>query len=170
MAHTYSNVRDRIKSGDVLALTHKAWGTLYDLQIQIVRFFTQSEYAHVGLIWEVGGRLFVIESVEPLVRIVPLSHFADEGFYWISMREPIDQAELEFALAKVGVARYSKWQAILAFLRRLKIGADNLESCTEFLIQCRRLSGLDMGQVATPTALVEHLLALGRPVRWVRGA
>jgi hypothetical protein len=150
----YTSNRERIKSGDLIALTHKKWGSLYDLQVQAVRLGTESEYSHVGLIWEIGGRLFVIESVVPFVRILPLAHYAKEGFYWLSMNAPISDDELEFAMDDVGTWSYSKWQAILAFFKRLKIGADRAGMCAEFVIECRRRSGVDLGDFATPSAVV----------------
>ena len=98
---SYAETRPRIRSGDLIALTHRSWSSWYDVQIHAVRFFTQSEYSHVALVWEIGGRLFVIESVVPFVRIVPLSSLQKEGFYWVPMDAPISDAELEFALSKV---------------------------------------------------------------------
>lgn len=150
----YSTNRDRFKSGDLIALTHKAWGSFYDLQIQAVRISTESEYSHVGLVWVVGGRVWVIESVKPFIRMVPLSHLAAQGFYWLPLDKPISDAELEFALSEVGVGVYSKWQGILAFFRRLKLVNDGLWECAKFVIMCRRMSGVDLGDVATPSAVV----------------
>jgi hypothetical protein len=169
MALTYAAARPRIKSGDIMALSHFAWSDWYDIQVQMVRTFTQSDYCHVGLIWGVADRLFVIEAVNPLVRLVPLSKYAAEGFFWIPTEAPISDDELEYALADVGVGQYSKWQAVLAFLRRLRIGADQLKSCAEFLIECRNRSGVDLGDTATPAAVVRHLQEAGRPVWLVKG-
>lgn len=168
MSLTYAIARPSIQSGDLLALTHVSWASGYDMQLQLVRFGTQSEYVHVGLIWEIGGRLFVVESVQPLVRLVPLSNFAAAGFFWIPLDAPIGDAELERALAKVGASKYSKWQAILAFFKRLHIGADDLESCAEFVIDCRRLSGVDLGAIATPAAVVRRAQEAGHPVWYVK--
>ena len=160
----YSKIRDSIKSGDIIALSHYKWASLYDLQIQIVRLSTQSEYCHIGLIWEIAGRLFVIESVTPKIRIRPLSHFIKDSFYWIPMDKAISDNELEFALEKVGVGSYSKWQAIKGQLNSLKIGGDDLWQCAEFLIECRKLSGCNLGDKATPAAIVKTLQSQGFPV------
>ena len=160
----YSKIRGSIKSGDIIALSHYKWASLYDLQIQIVRLSTQSEYCHIGLVWEIGGRLFVIESVTPKIRIKPLSHFVEDGFYWIPMDKGISEAELEFALGKVGKGQYSKWQAIKGQLSSLKIGVDDFWQCAEFLIECRKLSGCNLGDKATPAAVVKTLQTQGFPV------
>lgn len=160
----YSENRHKIKSGDIIALSHYKWASFYDLQIQAVRIFTQSEYTHVGLVWECAGRLFVIESVTPVIRMVPLSTMAEEGFYHIPMNVPITYAELEFALDKVGNGKYSKWQAIKAQLNLLKSGEDNLWQCCEFVKECRKLSGVDVGNKITPSGVVKHLQELGYAV------
>ena len=160
----YSEIRHNIKSGDIIALSHYKWASLYDLQVQAVRLFTQSEYCHVGLVWKIGGRLFVIESVTPKIRIKPLSHFVKDSFYWMPMKANICNDELEFALEKIGEGEYSKWQAIKGQLNLLKIGKDNNWQCAEFLIECRKRSGVMLGDKATPSAIVKAVQALGRPV------
>lgn len=163
----YIDMRDRIQSGDVIALSHYAWGSFYDLQVQAVRVGTESEYSHVGLAWVIAGRVFVLESVVPFVRLVPLSAMAERGFYWMPMDVPMSEMELEFALSKVALGRYSKWQAILAQFRKLKIGVDDLWECAEFLIAARRLSGVDLGDKATPSAVVRAAQDRGSAVYFV---
>ena len=81
----YANIRQHIKSGDLLAWSHRApwWASLRDCKIALVRLFTRSEYCHVGIAWVLGGRVFVIEAVKPEVRIYPLSKLAP--FYWVQV-------------------------------------------------------------------------------------
>lgn len=164
----YATVRGKIQSGDLIALTHTKFGSWYDMQVQAVRFGTQSEYSHVGMAWVIGDRVFVIESVTPVIRLVPLSLMAEDGFYWAPLGKAISQEELEFALSKVGLGKYSKWQAVMAQLRRLHIGEDNLWECAEFVITCRRLSGVDLGDKATPSAVVRAAQDRGAPVYFIK--
>lgn len=166
----YEQVRPLIRSGDVVAFTHRKWSSFYDIQIQAVRFFTQSEYSHVALVWEIAGRLFLIESVVPLIRIVPLSMFVNDGFYHLPMQCEMNDAELEFALSEVGKGEYSKWQAILAQVRGIKVGADALWECAEFVIASRRRSGIELGPKATPSAVVQKALERGTPLTYIQGA
>ncbi|MFZ6755750.1 hypothetical protein ACO0K9_00905 [Undibacterium sp. Ji50W] len=154
----YASVRDKFRSGDLIAFTHKKWGSLYDLEIQVVRAGTQSEYSHVAGVIVFAGRVFIVESVVPVIRLVPLSNYAEEGFYWVPMNYEISNEELEFSLSKVGKGQYSKWQAIKAQFRRLKIGEDDLWECAEFMIAAKRLSGIGLGDKATPSAVIEHVL------------
>jgi len=168
MMTTYVEARSQIKSGDLVALTHKAWSSLYDLQVQAVRVFTESEYSHICVAWVVAGRVFVIESVEPKVRIFPLSNLADEGFYLIQTPDkPMTDAELEYGLKWVGVGEYSKLQAIEGQLNMLEVGTDNLWQCSEFTIAMRRLSGLDLGGKVTPSGVVQKALELGYSLQYI---
>jgi hypothetical protein len=171
---TYDQACLEIKSGDIIALTHNSWASWYDLQIQAVRIGTMSEYCHVGLIWEIGGRFFVIESVEPKVRLVPLVLYAKQGFYWTPSpgRVEISDDELKFALERVGVAGYSKWLAFCSYFRKItgrSGSASELEECAKFLIECRLLSGVNLGDSATPAAVMRNLMDQGQPVRLVKG-
>jgi hypothetical protein len=163
----YAEARSKIKTGDLVALTHSAWASLYDLQVQAVRIGTQSEYCHVCVAWVIGGRVFVIESVEPVVRIFPMSNFEDHGFYWIPTDVPMSSEELEFGLARVGLGKYSKVQAVEGQLNILRIGEDELWMCAELTIAMRRLSGLDLGPKATPAAVVKRAQELGYPTFFV---
>jgi hypothetical protein len=149
----YKNVRDTIKSGDILAWSHRSWGSFYDLQVQAVRFATQSEYCHVGTAWVVAGRVFVIEAVTPKVRIYPLSKLLP--FYLIKLDGNWTMEAEEFALAQVGMD-YSKLQAIESFFRLPK--ADNLWQCAELTAAIARHNGLMIGKKVTPSALVEEVL------------
>ena len=101
----YKDYRKNIKSGDLLAWTHRGWKSFYDIQIQAIRFFTQSEYSHVGIAWWSADRLFIIEALPPRVRIFPLSLAGD--FYHIDINEPFEKEVEEFALNQVG-EEYSK--------------------------------------------------------------
>lgn len=165
----YSEARRLIKSGDILAFTHRKFSSWYDLKVMAVRFFTASKHCHVGIAWVMGGRVWLLEAVQPKVRIVPLSLYAEEGFDVLPMGTPMSKAELETALSQVGKAGYSEWQAVLAFFRRLKIGKDSLTQCCEYAIVCRSKSGVDLGPVATPPAVVDKALSLGARMFSVKG-
>ena len=164
----YADARATLSSGDIIALSHKEWTSWYDIQVQAVRFFTQSEYSHVGIVWMFAGRAFLIESVEPVVRIYPISNLADKGFYLIPTNVPMSDAELEFLMAQVGIGKYSKWEAILAFFSELDIGNTEFFECAELAIVARGISNLDLGGKATPSAVVQHLLETGHSLTFIK--
>lgn len=165
----YTECREDFKSGDLIFFSHYKWASWYDLQVQAVRLASLSEYTHVGVVVVLGGRVWLAESVTPVVRLVPLSNFAKDGFYVIPTRVPMTEAELEFLLSKVGVSKYSKWQAILAYLDKLELGTDDLFECAEYTICARRLSGLDLGNRAVPSSVVKEALKQSMRIHHVQG-
>ena len=164
----YLDARPLIQSGDVLAWSHYEWSSWYDLQVQAVRLITESEYCHVALALVFGGRVWAVESVQPVIRLVPLSNLIGLGFYWLPVNKEVTENELEFALSKVGNGKYSKLQAMQAQLERMTIGNDDLWSCAEFVITARKLSNVDLGNKATPAAVVRHAQAvLNVPIHFI---
>jgi len=154
----YLNARSQIRSGDVLAWSHRGWGTWHDIKIQGVRFFTQSEFSHVGLAWAVAGRVLVIEAVTPLVRIFPLSGLLDQDCFWLPSEANWCQETEDFALSKVGQP-YSQMQAMQAFFHLPT--EDSQWQCAELVRSVLKKDGLDVGDKATPTAIVRHRLMNG---------
>lgn len=148
---TYLEARSKIRSGDLLAWSHRSWGSWYDFKIQMVRMFTRSEYCHVGVAWVVAGRVFVLEAVSAGVRIFPLS--LEVPFYWVPMKFPWTFGVEKWAMAQAGKP-YSQIRAILAGLRLIKIGENTYTECAEYAHEVYKQAGIDMGDEATPTAIV----------------
>jgi len=144
----YLDIRDQIKSGDVIAQSHRQWDTLHDLQVQAVRIATMSEYSHVGIAWVVAGRVFILEAVSAGVRIFPLSRAGD--FYWVP-RGVWDDSKEAIAMQHIA-APYSKIDAIRSFF-----GASDQKNggtfCSEYL--CVVL-GLPV-EKQTPAEVVRYL-------------
>ncbi len=152
----YSELRPAIKSGDVLAWSEGGWTTLHDIEVSIVRMVTQSEFAHVGVAYVVGGRVFVVEAVCPLIRIFPLSK--ELPFYYLRTPNAWWNDNSEFKLlSRVGLP-YSKWEAIKAFFTKDTNGQMVWE-CAKLVNQT--LLEFDSGFDDindTPTAVVKYLM------------
>lgn len=147
MPHDYTHCRDAIKSGDLLAWSHHGFRSWYDWKIQLVRMVTRSEYSHVGIAWVISGRVFVIESVTPFVRIVPLSNLLP--CYWVHLPVQWDVEAEEYALSLVGNAHYSMWEAVRAFFG-LEDNPDAWE-CAELVKAVYARCGLALDGRATPS-------------------
>ena len=160
----YVDVRDKIRSGDVLAWTHRTWKTWYDIKIQLIRIVTRSEYVHTGVAWVIGGRVFVIESVIPTVRIVPLSSLLD--CYWIPLDEEdkwIGTAE-EYTLSLVGKAEYSQIEAIKSSYKKGDPEDRTKWYCSKLSSIILNKMGRNIGVINTPSDVVNELLDEGRPI------
>lgn len=145
----YVDIRPQIRSGDLLAFSHRSWKTWQDIKIQLVRFFTQSEYAHVAIAWVAEGRVFAIEAVKPKVRIYPLSKLGD--FYYLPMNVDWTTEVGEFTFSHIG-EDYSEIKAIQGFFKPLT--HSNLWECAQLVIEILALAGKNLGNKATPTAVV----------------
>jgi hypothetical protein len=148
MTMHYTDTREKIQSGDVLAWTHRQWDTLTDLQSQAVRIATMSEYSHIGIAWVIAGRVFVLEAVGSGVRIFPLSRAG--AFYWMP-RAIWDDEKEQVALLHVGEP-YSKIDAIRSFFGASD-PTDGMWFCSEYV--CVVL-GLDV-EKQTPAEVIRYL-------------
>jgi len=158
----YSEKRGSIKSGDLLAWSHRTWGSWYDFKIQIVRIFTRSEYSHVATAWVVGQRVFAIEAVEPRARIFPLSRLGN--FFHLPLEAPWRAETEEGALRDVGT-EYRQLEAIKAFFRPLP--SDSASECAALAIKIAKADGIDLGDRATPDAVVFAAQLRGSPTHYV---
>jgi hypothetical protein len=147
----YARIRDAIQDGDLLAWSHRGWRSWHDLQIQAVRFFTQSEYCHVGVAYRCGQRMMVYEAVGKGVRIFPLSKLLP--FYHLPLGLAWNAAAEQFVWDNYD-ADYSKLQAIQAHLGRLHAAIDNRWQCAELAQALLKALGLDLACKPTPTELV----------------
>jgi hypothetical protein len=152
LAVKYQDIRPLIRSGDLLAWTHKGWSTWDDIQIQLVRFFTQSEYSHVGIAYVMGERVFILEAVAAGVKLTPLSEnlpffLIQTGMQWSSL--------VEASAMEIQGQKYSKWEAIKAFFVKLKPGKNKVWECAEYVIYILNVAGYPIDCKATPTAVIE---------------
>ena len=160
----YSHVRPMIRSGDILAWSHRGIRSWHDFKIWLVRLFQRSEYSHVGTAWVVGNRVFVIEAVMPKVRIYPLSKLGD--FYWLQMGAYWRKATETLALSYVG-DDYSQIQAIQSPF--ITPPDDSEWQCAELVATIARQDSIDLGHAFTPSAIVLAAQKRGAQLLFVEG-
>lgn len=153
----YTAVRSHIQSGDILAWSHRKVKSWYDFKVMMVRLFTMSEYVHVGVAWVYNGRIFVIESVIPYVRIVPLSNLLP--CYVIHTNTKWKPETEQRAMDLVGLAGYSQLEAVKALFSANK--DPNKWECAELVQELYKCDGIDLNCKAIPSAIVASAQALG---------
>lgn len=152
----YDVARQAIKSGHLLAWSGTSFFS------DLVKFFTKSFITHVGIAWKIGGRLFVIESIEGKgVRIFPLSRTLP--FYWVKPIMETDNtwsniAE-KIALETVG-QDYSLGGCVRAVLKQ-PLKKDENWQCAEFASYILGIIGHSTINCNTPDLLVKRLLENG---------
>jgi len=158
----YRQARPLIRSGDLLAWSHRGIKSWRDLKVWFVRLFTRSEYSHVGTAWVIGERVFVIEAVMPLVRIYPLSKLGD--FYWVQMGAYWRKSTETLALSYVGDP-YSQAQAAMSPFATPP--EDDRWECAELVARIARQDSIDLGRAYTPAAVVLAAQKRGAPLIFV---
>lgn len=158
----YRTARPQITSGDIIAFTHSGWGSWADIESQIVRIATRSEYSHVGVTWVTGGRVFILEAVVPEIRIFPLRKLVP--FYWVPMYSPLSRPTERYALSRVG-QEYSKWEAVKGFFGSTRL--DQKWQCAEYVRMVLSVNKSMAPGKNTPTAIVQDALKQGRTLHWV---
>jgi len=146
--------RSDIASGDLLVWKKSKFSKTSNFYLNLIRFFTRSEYAHVGVAWRIDGRLFVVEASQPVVRIVPVKE-ADE-FYHISMDIAWTEFSENWLLDKVGL-KYSILDAVRAYLGKT-IEDDRRYQCAELANEFYKLHGINLSYAFTPSLLVSEAL------------
>jgi hypothetical protein len=165
----YSEFKEVCQSGDIVAVSHQEWKTISDIESQVVRMATESEYSHVCVVWkDKNGEPHVIEAVVPQVTVSPLSKYLVNGFYHIATCDkPMSKEEEAYGMSKVG-QKYSKLEAIAGYFDLLPVGGDEFWMCAELTIAMRNLSGLNLGPHATPAAVVQKALNTGYTLTFVK--
>lgn len=158
----YSEFKKVCQAGDLIAVSHQDWKTIPDIESQIVRMATESEYSHVAVVWkDKNGEPCVLEAVMPQVTISPLTKYLNYGFYHVATPDkPMSKGEEAYGMSKIG-DEYSKVQAVEGYFHMLDIAQDHRWQCSELTISMRRLSSLDLGPTATPAAVVHKALSKG---------
>ena len=154
----YDEARGRIQDGDLLIWTKDQNSTKSNLFLKLVRLFTQSEFAHVGVAYWIGHRLYVIEATIPEIRIYPLSK--KEEFYHLPMDIDFGEAQEDWLMARIGKS-YSFMDCVRAYFGYVHSDNDKYQ-CAELCAEFYRDAGVELGQALTPNQVVYQALSVTR--------
>lgn len=149
----YDDVRSQIKTGDLLAWSAGGWSNWHDIQVNLVRMFTKSEYSHVGIAWVSLDRVFILEAVGAEVRMFPLSR--ELPFYWIPRPKVLGLAAVEWAFSKLGNRYESKLRMVINFILGCEQRDDDRWQCSEYVLGILRADGEELTHDETPTGVVK---------------
>lgn len=161
----YDSHRSEIRSGDLLVWSNDKVSKTSNIYLSIIRFFTSSEYAHVGIALRIFGRLFVVEATSPYIRLVPVS-LKDE-FYHIPLKIKWNVNHIDLLFGYLGT-KYSKLDAFKAYFG-IRLNKNNRWQCVELAIDFYKKIGLDFGNNYTPTGFVKNVLNVtNKPIYLVK--
>lgn len=101
MSVRYSEIRDTLKTGDLVSWKAGKVNSLFSAVLKIYQKILKPKSVHVGIVLVIGGRVFVVEARPPQIRIYPLSRM--ENFYLIRTNIPEDKNDVDLLLTEIGV-------------------------------------------------------------------
>ena len=96
----YSEIRPTIRTGDLLAWNITSPSDMGDLFLYSYQKIFNIKYSHVGIAAVLGGRLFVVEAIPPVVRLYPISR--KSNFYLIPCNIDEKPGYLEYLFNDLG--------------------------------------------------------------------
>lgn len=161
MAELYSQYREKIRTGDMLAWKKTKITSIFDVFLLLYQKICGAEYIHTAIAFRTSDRLFIVEATPPVVRMMPVSLLEDDEFFHFSVEFDRTPAQETLLLENIG-----KPYNILDFLANLLHVGDPDESyycseeCAEFYADIGVLKDEEPG--ITPDVLVHALLTTGK--------
>jgi len=170
--HTlYSQARDSIRTGDLLAWRITRSTSVFDFILVLYQKLFKANFSHVAVAVWVGNRLFAVEATPSKVRIIPLSML--DHFYRIPANIPSNEKHFDILARYVG-RPYSLWDLVKVLLGFK--GSDTSLYCSELALQYYDEIGYFTDHVdefddhiPTPDDVVERVLAQSKSaIEYVR--
>lgn len=159
MVNLYSNIRNEIKTGDLIAWKTTKITSFFTFILYLYQKILKAQYTHVGVAVREGDRIFVLEATPPVVRLHPLSLSGD--FYLIPTKFERRSSQLDFLLVTLG-RKYSIFDMVRSMF---KFGTDNSdyycsELCADYYNAIGHINNEWAGE--TPDAIVREILKVNK--------
>lgn len=161
----YNDFRPAIKTGDLLAFSHVSWETWRDWLNHAVRFYTESEFSHVGMAYVINDRVFVLEAVAEGVRMFPLS--TSLPFYHVSNPKPLTETAANYAFNKLGVKYENRFKMLLNVFFNMELNKNGRLQCSEYFNLILRANDQFLTVIDTPAAIVGSAMKRWGPLTYV---
>lgn len=148
-----SEVRDEIKTGDLVAFRVRRFNSFVSLVLKGYQFITGATYSHVGIVVRNDDGIFIVEAAPPRVAILPI-HKVDD-FYLIKVDVPTPASQQKEFLYKKNGVPYGLVDMFTHYLG-MDFGKDSLycsELASEFYVHNSVLRERDSGH--TPDKIVK---------------
>ena len=153
----YTDIRDQIKTGDLIGFTHKEWDSWYDFKVQMVRLAQRSEYSHVAIAYVMNDRVFILEAVGAEVRLFPLSR--ELPFYWLKNPKKATQQAIDYGFSMLGLKYESQLMMALSFVFGFSLKHNKRMQCSELANNWYNANGQELTTIDTPTAVMQAALS-----------
>lgn len=152
MANLYSEIRDTIKTGDLLIWKTTKINSLIDFILYLYQKIFKAKFTHVGVAVALGNRVLLVEATPPVVRLYPLSLLDD--FYLLKTDITYKNKHLDILFEDLG----KKYSLIDLIKYLFKIGrSNNHYYCSKLASKFYNEIGLidDEDAGLTPDSIVE---------------
>lgn len=146
--HKYVDIRDKIKSGDVVA-----WHGRFTNR-KLLALFKQ-DIGHTGIAWVISNRVFVIHALTKGIVINPLSRLTP--FCWLETGVEWTEETQAFALSELG--RSYSYSDVLRSIVGMRALNGNGWMCGEFTRAILQHANMPVTQ-DMPSRLVNEVLAI----------
>lgn len=156
MAVLYSNIRNEIRTGDLIIWKTTAVEDIFDLFLLLYQKIFKAKWTHMAIATRMESRVLLTEATPPVSRLFPLSA-KNRDFYWIKTNIEERDSHIAYLLTLLG-REYS----ILDFFRsKLKIKLSSKQDycsdlASEFYNEIGYIDDEDAG--VTPDALVAAIM------------
>lgn len=153
-----TNRRYKIQSGDLLAWDGETGGLWDQIATKFVRFFTMSEYGHVGIAYVVANTVFALEATIPKILLRPIvKQHETYDVYVVPMNITWSDEMLKMMLNYVD-CDYSFMDCIRAYLGITTSKDDNWQ-CAELVDDFYKRIGIELNpDKMTPSGIVKAAL------------
>lgn len=134
MTLLYSEIRDTLKTGDLVSWKAGKIRSIFDIILFLYQKILRVKSVHTGIIVKIGDRFFVVEARPPAVRLYPLSKMDD--FYLLKLDLEEDHEDYNRLFRQIGVAYgyIDLLKGILGFKNSSKKLYCS-EQCTRFYVE-----------------------------------
>ena len=132
----YSEVRDKIKTGDKIFFSGGSWRTWYGFKVMMVRMYDPSKWSHVATVWAEHDRIFIMESVGAEIRLYPLSKALTEDklFGWVARPKELPLIAVEWGFSHLGEKYPNEFKMVLKKWLGMNIDMEGRMDCSDFAL------------------------------------
>lgn len=155
MVTLYSNIRNEIKTGDLLIWKTTRIEDFFDLFLFLYQKIFGAKWTHLAIATRLENRVLQVEAIPPKSRLFPVSQGRD--FYWIKCGIESKDTHIEYLLSMLG-RDYGLWDLLRSkFKLKRNTGEDYCsEFGSEFYNEIGYINDNDAG--LTPDSLVRAIM------------
>jgi hypothetical protein len=151
----YSEIRNEIRTGDLLIWKTTVVEDFFDFFLLVYQKIFKAQWTHMAIVARMDNRVLMVEATPPVSRLFPVSKARD--FYWIRVGVEGRDSHVEYLLSMLG-RQYSLWDFLRSKFKLKRSANDDYCSdlASEFYNEIGYINDNDAG--VTPDSLVAAIV------------